>query len=47
MCGLEHDLRSLARDVVPGYRSVEHDFQNLAVVQGIDRLFPHSFVNNS
>ena len=36
--GIEHDLRSLKLHVVPGYRFVEHEFQNLGVVQGKSRF---------
>ena len=38
--GIEHDIRSLELHVVPSYRSAEHEFQNLAVVQGSNRLLP-------
>ena len=37
--GTEHDLRFLKLHVIPSYRSVEHDFLNLDMVQSGSRLF--------
>ena len=43
LCDIEGDLRSLELHGVPGYRSAEHDFLSLCMVQGTNRVFQHFF----
>ena len=44
---IQHDLRSLKHKIVASYRFVDHEFLNLDMVQGSNRLVLHSSVTNS